>query len=413
MFTGVTRMFDYIWPTSSGSTAQIGNTTPGNITFTSGSAIASSSDVSGIVDNVMPSIVSITQKYTQKGYSVFGQYVEKNATGSGSGFIVKQDKNELLVVTNNHVVAGANKISVTFIDQTVVDATVKGTDSTADLAVLSVKLNAIKSDTLKKIKVASLGESDNTKVGQMAIAIGNALGYGQSVTVGYISAKDRKVSVQNENSGKANTMTLLQTDAAINPGNSGGPLLDATGRVIGINSVKYASSEVEGMGYAIPMSKAVPIINELMKREVLSESEKGYLGITGRTISETMSQQYGIPVGAYVVDVAKDGAAGTAGIQKGDVITKVNGKEVTDIQQVVSYVNSYRIGTQIKITVKRSENGGYKEKVFTVKLKGVGTTSGLDTGDSTTKNKDNQNNNLPEQDPEDDDSSQFPWGNDY
>jgi len=318
MFTGVTRMFNYIWPTSTTSTAQIGTTSPGNITFSSGGAIASGSDVSGIVDNVMPSIVSITQKYTQKGYSAFGQYVEKNATGSGSGFIVKQDKDELLVVTNNHVVDGANKISVTFIDQTVVDATVKGTDSTADLAVLSIKTSSIKSDTMKKIKVAALGESDNAKVGQMAIAIGNALGYGQSVTVGYISAKDRKVSIQDETTGKANIMTLLQTDAAINPGNSGGPLLDASGRVIGINSVKYASSEVEGMGYAIPMSKAVPIINELMKREVLSASEKGYLGITGRTISETMSQQYGIPVGAYVVEVAKNGAAGEAGIQKGD-----------------------------------------------------------------------------------------------
>ncbi len=236
-------------------------------------------DVSGIVERVMPSIVAITEKSTQTSY--FGQTY--SSQGAGSGFIVKQDNDQLLIVTNNHVVADADKISITFNDNEVADATVKGTSASNDLAVLTVPLNKLKDSTKKSIRVASLGSSDNAKVGQMVIAIGNALGYGQSVTVGYLSAKDREVSAS-DSGGQSTTQILLQTDAAINPGNSGGALIDTNGNVIGINSSKYFtynSTNVEGMGYAIPMSSAVSIINDLMDREVLKEEEKGYLGITG------------------------------------------------------------------------------------------------------------------------------------
>lgn len=240
--------------------------------------------VSGIVDNVMPSIVAITETSTVSSY--FGQTYPTE--GAGSGFIVKEDNDELLIVTNNHVVAGADSITVTFIDDTTAKATVKGTDATADLAVISVKVSDLKDETKQSIKVASLGHSEDVKVGQMAIAIGNALGYGQSVTVGYISAKDRQVEVGDDNSG-SNTMVLLQTDAAINPGNSGGALLDANGNVIGINSVKYADTKVEGIGYAIPMSDAIPIINELMNREVLKDEEKDILEFrAGRSVKNSV-----------------------------------------------------------------------------------------------------------------------------
>lgn len=241
------------------------------LTTVSGSA-ATVADVSGIVEKVMPSIVAITEKSTQTSY--FGQTY--SSEGAGSGFIVKQDNDQLLIVTNNHVVADADKISVTFNDNEVADAMVKGTSESNDLAVITVKLSSLKESTKKSIRVASLGNSDQAKVGQMVIAIGNALGYGQSVTVGYLSAKNREVSAS-DGSGKSTTQVLMQTDAAINPGNSGGALIDTNGNVIGINSSKYfsyGSTNVEGMGYAIPMSDAVSVINDLMDREVLKDSEK-------------------------------------------------------------------------------------------------------------------------------------------
>ena len=319
--------------TQKSNSGEIGtvNTDSGNteLTAISGGAISGVSDVSGIVEKVMPSIVSITETSMQK--SIFGEYPSE---GAGSGFIVKQDDKELLIVTNNHVVSGAESITVKFIDDTTAKATVKGTDSTADLAVITVKLSDLKEETKGKIKIATLGHSDDVKVGQMAIAIGNALGYGQSVTVGYISAKDREVEVGDENGSGSNKMVLLQTDAAINPGNSGGALLDVNGNVIGINSVKYADTKVEGIGYAIPMSDAIPIINELMKRQVLSDSEKGYLGITGKTISDSVSEAYGIPVGVYVSEVSDSGAAKAAGIKKGDVITKINDAKVSTLSLI-------------------------------------------------------------------------------
>ena len=285
-----------------------------------------------------------------------------------------------MIVTNNHVVAGADSITVTFIDDTTAKATVKGTDPTADLAVISVKVADLKQETRGNIKVASLGHSEDVKVGQMAIAIGNALGYGQSVTVGYISAKDRQVEVGDGNSSSANTMVLLQTDAAINPGNSGGALLDVNGNVIGINSVKYADTKVEGIGYAIPMSDAIPIINELMNREVLKDEEKGYLGITGRTISEEISEAYGFPIGIYISEVSESGAAKKAGIKQGDIITKINGNKVTSIEQVQNKVNNTKAGTEITVTIARSQEGEYKEQDVEVVLKSSETLDELDNG---------------------------------
>ena len=374
------------------------------LTTVSGSA-ATVADVSGIVEKVMPSIVAITEKSTQTSY--FGQTY--SSEGAGSGFIVKQDNDQLLIVTNNHVVADADKISVTFNDNEVADAMVKGTSESNDLAVITVKLSSLKESTKKSIRVASLGNSDQAKVGQMVIAIGNALGYGQSVTVGYLSAKNREVSAS-DGSGKSTTQVLMQTDAAINPGNSGGALIDTNGNVIGINSSKYfsyGSTNVEGMGYAIPMSDAVSVINDLMDREVLKDSEKGYLGITGRDISESVSKAYGIPVGVYVAAVSDTGAAYKAGIKQGDVITKIGDQTVKTIQEVQEKVNSTKAGTTIKVTVQRSNDGTYKAKQVDVVLKGKDTLDGLDDGSTQQQNDSSQdyNNNY-----DNDNSQVVPWG---
>ena len=368
-----------VWGPEKSSGGSIGTAEPfqtdNGLTAVSGGA-AGPGDVSSIVEAVMPSIVSITETSTATSY--FGQSYPTE--GAGSGFIVKEDNNELLIVTNNHVVAGADSITVTFIDDTTAKATVKGTDPTADLAVISVKVADLKQETKGNIKVASLGHSEDVKVGQMAIAIGNALGYGQSVTVGYISAKDRQVEVGDGNSSSANTMVLLQTDAAINPGNSGGALLDVNGNVIGINSVKYADTKVEGIGYAIPMSNAIPIINELMNREVLKDEEKGYLGITGRTIGDEVSEAYGFPNGIYISEVSESGAAKKAGIKQGDIITKINGNKVTSIEQVQNKVNNTKAGTEITVTIARSQEGEYKEQDVKVVLKSSETLDELDNG---------------------------------
>ena len=235
-------------------------------------------------------------------------------------------------------------------------------DSVADLAILSVSLDGLTQDTIDSITIASLGDSDSVKVGEMVIAIGNALGYGQSTTVGYVSAKDREVTVD------GNTMVLLQTDAAINPGNSGGALINIKGEVIGINSVKYASSEVEGIGFAIPISNAYPILNEFMNRESLSEDEQGYLGVTIQDVTETMAELYQWPIGARVFDVVEGGPADEAGILPQDIITAVNGTEVTNASQLKERVNSLRIGTEVTVTLQRYVNGSFEEMEFTVVL---------------------------------------------
>lgn len=346
-------------------------------------------DVSGITEQTMPAIVAITS--TTKGanyYDLFGrEYEGQESTGAGSGFIIAQNDNELLIATNNHVIEGAKTISVQFIDGEIYEAAVKGTDSGNDLAVIAVTVKDIKEETMNKIAIADLGNSDDLKVGEMVVAIGNALGYGQSVTVGYVSAKDREISATEGNGyggGTANTIKAIQTDAAINPGNSGGALINMRGEVIGINSAKIASSTVEGIGYAIPISVANPIIEELMNKEKLSDEEKGYLGISGQTVTDAATA-FDIPNGVQVKEVSKGGAADKAGIQVGDIITSINNMEVRSIESLQEKANSYKKGTEVEIKVQRSNNGVYEEKTFKVKLQGSSSLDGLsnDTQKST------------------------------
>jgi serine protease Do len=360
--------------------------TPVAATTTTTGSTEADTDLTQLVKNSMPSMVSITSTITTN-YSYFGQKFSEDEEGSGSGIIVGMNNKELLIATNNHVIDGATTIQVSFIDDEVVEAEVKGTDSTADLAVVSVPLEDIKESTLQSIKVATLGDSDTVQLGEKVVAIGNALGYGQSVTVGYISATNREVSVTSGTS--QNTMTLLQTDAAINPGNSGGALLNMNGEVIGINSVKYADTSVEGMGYAIPISSATPIINELMNYEKLTDDEKGYLGITGTDITEE-NNLYNMPTGVYVYELATGGAAEKGGMQKGDIITAINGNAVTNMEAVKQKVNNTRVGTEITVTVMRNENGEYIEKELTITLQGKDSLNSLTTEENNTSQSQQQ-----------------------
>lgn len=349
-------------------------------------------DVSGIVEQTMPAIVAITS--TTEGadyYDLFGQYYQqRDQTSCGSGFIVGQNDKELLIATNNHVIEGAKTISVQFIDDEVYEATVKGTAESNDLAVIAVKTSSIKAATMDKIKIADLGSSDSLKVGEMAVAIGNSLGYGQSVTVGYISAKDREITENSESTGVVNKIKAIQTDAAINPGNSGGALLNLQGQVIGINSAKITDSSVEGVGYAIPISVATPIIDELMNKEELTESEKGYLGVSVKTVTDEASY-YNIPNGVYVEAVSEGGAADKAGLKAGDIITCINNMEVTTKESLQEKVNSYRKGTEIEVIFQRSNDGTYKENKITVKLQGQESLENLPEDDSSVYNGRNGN----------------------
>ena len=352
----------------------------------------SGQDVSSVVSNVMPSIVAIDTTLTST-VEYWGQSYEQESSGSGSGIIIGENENELLLVTNNHVVEGDNAtVKVTFSDESTAEATIKGADSNADLAVLAIKKKDLTDETKKNIKIATLGDSTKTKVGDMSIAIGNALGYGQSVTVGYISAKDRKVSMEDS------TMTLLQTDAAINPGNSGGALINASGEVIGINSVKYASDDVEGMGYAIPISDAVPIINELMNREQLSVAQQGYLGIKGSDITEQLSETYNMPEGIYVTEVTKGSPAEKGKIIAGDIITAINGRDVKTLEELQEVLTYTKAGTKVTITVRELKDGEYAEEERTVTLGSKGKNASKSTqndssNDAQQKQQGTQENN--------------------
>ena len=327
---------------------------------TSGST--SSDGVSTVAENVLPSIVAINVKSKTTQTDMFGRTYEQDSSGSGSGIIVAQDDEYMYIATNNHVVDGAETVSVTFNDEKVCSATVKGTDSDSDLAVVSVALKDISDSTLNNVKVATLGKSADVKVGAQAIAIGNALGYGTSVTVGYISAKDREVSSEDV------TMKLLQTDAAINPGNSGGALVDSTGAVIGINSSKYADTSVEGMGFAIPIDKAKPIINEIIKSEKVSEDEAAYLGIRGTDVTEEYAQYYNMPQGICVTDVTDGSPASDAGIKKGDVIVSFNGKDVSTMEGLQEKMSLCKAGDSVEVVVKRADNGEYVSRTLKVTL---------------------------------------------
>lgn len=360
-------------------------------TVSSSGSSSSSDDLSAVSENVMPSIVSITGKFETTSQGWFGQQQSSETEGVGSGIIIGKESGKLLIVTNNHVVEDAKSLSVGFVDGESASATIRGTDSDADLAVVEVKTSDMKSSTQKKIAVITLGDSDSLKTGERAIAIGNALGYGQSVTGGYISAKEREVQLTDT------TMTLIQTDAAINPGNSGGALLNSKGELIGINTVKYASEDVEGMGYAIPINTAKPIINSLIKNEAVKESEQAYLGVSGQTIDSSMASQFDMPSGVYVQQVVKGSPAQTAGISAGDVIVKFDGKTVSTMDGLKDRISNMKAGKSVKVVVKRqNQMGTYVSKTLTVTLgkksDAPSTSSNSSSGDSN-----NYSNNYSDQ----------------
>lgn len=321
-------------------------------------------DVSQVVDEVMPAIVAINATTSRTSYDFFGREYKQEGEARGSGIIIAHNNNELLIVTNNHVVENARNIEITFVDDSKSKAKIKGSDANSDLAILSVNLNDLSQDTVASIKVATLGDSDNVKPGDIAIAIGNALGYGQSVTVGYISASEREIP--GDSKGK-----LIQTDAAINPGNSGGALLNSAGQVIGINSVKYASTEVEGIGYAIPITKAIPMINELMNREVVSSREQGFLGIDiskAQNVTEIHSQRFNMPVGVYVYSVVEGSPAEKAGLKQGNIITGLDNIQIRTIDDLINALSYKKAGQTIKLKIQEMENGKYVEKVLEITL---------------------------------------------
>ena len=322
------------------------------------------SDVSDIVENTLPSIVSITNMSVQEVQNFFGGISQQESESAGSGIIISQNDSELLVVTNNHVVEGSDTLTVTFNDGNSVEAQIKGTDSARDLAVVAVPLDKISDDTMNAIKVATLGDSDSLKVGEPAIAIGNALGYGQSVTTGIVSATGRTIDGFD---GK-----YIQTDAAINPGNSGGALLNANGEVIGINSAKINSSAVEGMGFAIPISDASDVIQNLMNKETrskVSDEERGYLGIKGYDVSEEGAQMYNMPTGVYVKEVMSGGGAEKAGLTKGSIITGFEGSSISGMSSLQEQLQYYKAGEEVTLTVQiPDKNGEYTEKDIKVTL---------------------------------------------
>ena len=367
-----------------------------------GSTAKGNLDVSEIASEALPSIVSITTKSVQEVQNYFGMYgmygyapqqQEQEVEGSGSGIIVGKNDDELLIATNYHVVEGADTLSVAFTDGNAVEACVKGFDEERDLAVVSVSLDDIKDDTMDAISIAKIGSSDDLKVGEQVIAIGNALGYGQSVTTGIVSAKNRRMDSDNNtvtdgSDDSSDCVNLIQTDAAINPGNSGGALLNMEGEVVGINSAKLASTEVEGMGYAIAISDVTDILQNLMNetsRDKLDDSEHGVLGIKGSSVSSEAVQMYGIPAGVFVKEVTEGGAADKAGLKANSVITEFNGKTVSSIDQLIEYLSYYEPDEEVELTVQVPHGTSYKEETVKVTLD-----ENTDAGDSDDNDKDSK-----------------------
>ena len=350
------------------------STTTSSLT-TSSSESSTSSDVSAIAASCLPSVVSITNKGVSEVRTMFGTY-QQDTESSGSGIIIGENDTELLIVTNYHVVSGSNELSVVFSydedsdNPSLVSAKLKGYDSDKDLAVISVALSDITDDMKSQIKIATIGDSSSLQLGQEVVAIGNALGYGQSVTTGIISALNREVSVTNDD-GSTITNKLIQTDAAINPGNSGGALLNMNGELIGINSVKVASSSVEGMGYAIPISDVQSIIEELMlkeTRDVVDEAEQGYLGIGGTDVTSEISSTYDMPVGIYINTIYDNSPASAAGLTKGDIITKFDGQTVKSMSELKTLLTYYKSGETINVTAMVPGSNGYTEQTFSLTL---------------------------------------------
>ncbi|MCI8505917.1 MAG: trypsin-like serine protease [Lachnospiraceae bacterium] len=333
-----------------------------------GGAVSSGNAVADVAENAMPSIVAITntQMYESNGWDYFFYGGgNREMSGSGSGIIVGQNETELLVVTNYHVIAGADSLTVTFTDGNTAEAQVKGTAEDNDLAVIAIPLDSMDKDTLGAIKVATMGDSNSLRVGDEVIAIGNALGYGQSLTYGHVSALSREVTIDNK------TLTLLQTDAAINPGNSGGALLNMKGELIGINAAKYSSEDVEGMGFAIPVSEAQDIIYSLMTKQtrtVVDEEDASWLGINGVDMNGNDARQYNMPEGVYIYSIVEDGPAAASELMERDIITAIEGSRISSMNELKNMLSYYAGDTQIELTVQRLENNEYVEKKLSVTL---------------------------------------------
>ena len=345
-----------------------------NGTSLSRSTSVVTSDVSEVVDKVMPSIVSITSMSVEEVQSFFGNTYQKQSAGAGTGIIIGENDSELLIVTNNHVVEGSDTLTVTFTDETSVEADIKGTDGAYDVAVIAVPVNTVSQDTLASLSIATLGDSTEVKVGEPAIAIGNALGYGQSVTTGVISALDRSVAETDSQTGETreSSVSLIQTDAAINEGNSGGALVNVNGEVIGINSAKLVGDSVEGIGYAIPISDVTDLIQSLMNQETkqkVSEADQGLIGITGISVSDAFSQKIDVPAGVYVTDVVSGGGADEAGMTRGCIITGINGSSVDSMDALQEQLQYYTKGETVTLTIQIPQPGGeYEEQNVDVTL---------------------------------------------
>lgn len=349
------------------ATASASNTNKNTLNSTATGVAADLVDVSSVAEEVMPSVVAITNvgTYTYQGF--WGQTQQYESQSCGSGIIVSQDEEYIYIATNNHVVSGADSLTVQFVDEATVSAEVQGTDPSDDLAVVKVALSSIESETLSQIKVATLGDSSSLKVGEATIAIGNALGYGQSVTTGVISALNRTVTVSDNSSTVTNT-NLIQTDAAINPGNSGGALLNANGEVIGINSAKYSDTDVEGIGYAIPISDAMEVVNDLIENGVVTSGQTAYLGIQGNDVSSDVAAKYGMPLGVYVYSTVAGTGAEAAGLRQGDVITELDKTTITSMEELKSLLENYNPGDTVTLKVSRLQNQGYEEMEVSVVL---------------------------------------------
>lgn len=367
VFTGVSYIGTKAISNPSTASAKLTTTTSGGTKQTSSGDAKDLTDVSSVVDEVMPSIVAITNTGTVTYNSFFGKKSQQ-AQSCGSGIIVSEDDDYLYIATNNHVVADSEELTVQFDDDSVVKAEIRGTDPDDDLAVVRVKKSDLGKDTYSNIKIATIGDSDSVAVGSPAIAIGNALGYGQSVTTGIVSALNRTVTTQDSQTGETVTNNnLIQTDAAINPGNSGGALLNENGEVIGINSVKYSSTDVEGIGYAIPMSVAKPIIESLIQDGKYTNENQAYLGIKGGDVSSEMVA-YGFPQGVYVSSVSAGSGAANAGLQEGDIITAVDSTKISSMTELQSALKSYKAGDKVTLTVARQSGRQYEESKVEVTL---------------------------------------------
>lgn len=409
-FQAVNYFSPFSKTTSSSGSASSNNSSSTSLlktTAVSGSSNTGSLDVSDITTSAMPSIVAITNKsvqevqdyFSQFGFGGQGQTQTQETESQGSGIIIGKNDSELLMVTNNHVVEGADTLSVCFIDNQVYEAAIKGTDPENDLAVIAVPLDSISDDTMSQIAVASIGDSDSLKVGEQVVAIGNALGYGQSVTTGIVSAVNRTLSSDSSDtqdseasSSDSSSSTYIQTDAAINPGNSGGALLNMNGEVIGINSAKLASTEVEGMGYAIPISRVSDIIDNLMNqttRTKVDSDKQGTIGIKGINVTSDVQDKYGLPEGIYVSEVTSGSAADKAGITSGSVITKFDGKSVTDIESLQDLLQYYKAGETVELTLQVPDSDSYKEKTVSITLGNKSDNSS--DGNSQTERNENSN----------------------